>query len=279
MSKNYVSVTAGVSKEEVESVVQEFSHAGFTLESVHVPAIGFLVSQKTVHFQSTQPKNRRFPKFNELPELLEVARRYVLPTVHYNPHNDQRGREEMLSEQVTSVMSSLSGLCNVIQLNGKGWHEPSEIEKIKERYNDLSIILQVSSYATEGLSNQAIADKIGLYKQTIDYVLLDPSRGRGLMLNVDYAASLYTAVKSLPYEYAVVVAGGLSGENSETVVSALVKKLKTTNFSIDAEGNLRDKQNDRFFGNDILNMEKVRAYLCGVAKGLISYREVCKNHF
>lgn len=64
VSKPYVGVTGLTTREEVESTIREFEQAGYTLNSGHLPMIGFLVSQKTLHGEPTS--NRRYPKIEDL---------------------------------------------------------------------------------------------------------------------------------------------------------------------------------------------------------------------
>jgi len=266
MAKNYVSVTGVKDFEEVKGIMQEFAKANFFKEaSGYFPAVGFLVSEKTLYGKRT--RNLRFPEFKELPALVEVANRTTVPVIHYNSRN-----LDSLAKQVRDAMQEVyaRGICRHIQLN-TDWPPVSEIEKIKKDFEDLTITLQVGFKAMDGLSIDEIAIKVASYREFLDYVLIDPSKGRGVDLDIDHSTLLYKEIKSLRSDYSIVFAGGLSGDNVEEVLRKVIEKIDTKDFSIDAEGKLRDKINDDFFGNDILNIDKVRKYLKAAANILGIY--------
>ena len=46
----------------------------------------------------------------------------------------------------------------------------------------------------------------------------------------------------------------------------VIEKVKSKDFSIDAEGKLRIKISDNYFGHDVLNKREVRTYLQSAGK-------------
>ena len=73
---------------------------------------------------------------------------------------------------------------------------------------------------------------------------------------------MYKSLRSLDRQYDVVIARGLDARNVEGSISALVERIGTTDFSIDAEGRLRDGlSGEQYFGNDVLNIEKTKGYI------------------
>ena len=70
-SKVYVGITGPVNLQETRDICKEFSEAGYSMESPHIPMIGFLVNYKTLNGQATQ--SRRYPPVNELPGLLRAT--------------------------------------------------------------------------------------------------------------------------------------------------------------------------------------------------------------
>lgn len=255
-------VTGAVAADEVRLILQEFQNAGCTMESQHVPAIGLLVSEKTLNGQKT--RNLRFPHVKDIPSLLKTSGSLAMPVMHYNTKN-----LETLYEQVVRVFGEICEprLCTAIQLN-TDWPDASHVARIKERFAGISIILQVSYKAMAGLPIQKIGEKAASYNDSIDYILIDPSKGRGIDFDIQHSTDLYHDIKSRMPECSIVFAGGLSGENAGDVLLKVIDRLKTTDFSIDAEGKLRDKLSDGFFGNDVLNIGKVRGYLQSAAEVL-----------
>src|SRR3989339_991795 len=112
MTKPYIGITGPVTKQEVRSLVQEFDQAGYSLASSHIPMIGYLVSYKTLNGQPTE--NRRYPKVQDLPKLLEATNGKVLTMVHYNTKE-----QETLASQVGQILtlSYTSNQCRALQLN------------------------------------------------------------------------------------------------------------------------------------------------------------------
>jgi len=260
---NYVSVTGGVNKEEVEAISREFQEAGFSKDSAYFPSIGFLVSEKTLKGEKTQ--NLRFAEFKDVPDLIEIANKTIVPIIHYNTRN-----LDTLSKQVMNVMQEVydDHICRHLQLNVT-WPHVSEVKKIKKHFKDMLITLQISHKSMMGLHIDEIANKVSSYKDSLDYVLIDPSKGRGIEFNPEDSAALYREIKALRPKYSIVLAGGLDGDNVEDILLEVMQELEHNDFSIDAEGRLRDKINDNFFGNDILNIGKVRRYLQGAARILL----------
>lgn len=260
---NYVSVTGGISKEEVEAISKEFQDAGFSKDSKYFPSIGFLVSEKTLYGEKTQ--NLRFAEFKDVPYLIDIAKEATVPIIHYNTRN-----RDALAAEVKEVMQEVydDNLCRHLQLNVI-WPHISEVKKIKKHFKDMSITLQISHKSMMGLHIDEIANKVSSYKDSLDYVLIDPSKGRGIEFDPEDSVKLYQEIKSLRPKYSIVLAGGLDGDNVEDMLIEVIQELEHNDFSIDAEGRLRDKINDDFFGNDILNIEKVRRYLQGAARILL----------
>lgn len=249
--KTYVSVTGITTKKELESVASAFKEYGYSVgNSGHVPAVAFLASYKTIN--DIETTNKRYPKQKALAELIGEIDSRILKAVHYNTRE--------LTDLPKQINKATKGAyCDLIQLNIV-WPDPRDIRKIKESRERTGIILQVSSGAMKGLSAGEIAKKILCYNG-IDHVLIDPSGGKGIDFDIEHSAAVYSAVREIRPNLSIGFAGGLCGENVEKITKKLAEKLGTTDFSIDAEGKLRDKINVDFHGNDILSIEKVRKYL------------------
>src|SRR3989344_7504384 len=125
------------------------------MASRHVPMLGFLVSYKTLNGDATA--NRRYPKFGDLPSLLEVSANDALNMVHYN------SRElYTLPEQIGQVFTDFykDALCRAVQLNIP-WPYTSHIRKIKDKFPEMKIAVQLSQKAMEDhLSPTGIVDKV-----------------------------------------------------------------------------------------------------------------------
>jgi hypothetical protein len=253
MVQNYISITAARDEKEVNAVLDAFQSAGFALGQNHTPVIGVQVSENTLN--GITPKNYRFPKFNEIPSLIRLMEGKAMPVIHYNTKN-----VDNLFEQVEKTMSSCD--CRTVQLNTT-WPDIAQVEKIKQRFDGIKIILQLNY---KGMEVGDAVDKIVSYGTLLDYILLDPSRGGGHMFDMETSAAFYSELKS---RYGIVFAGGFGPDTAEPVLNELIDRIKTKDISICAEGRLRDKVSDEYWGQDILNIDKLRDYL-QIVKRIIS---------
>ena len=252
----YIGITGPVSIKEVEDICKEFSNAEINMISSHSPMLGFLVSYKTLSNQPTE--NRRYPLVKELPDLLKATNYEVLTMIHYNS-------KEMstLADQIAKIFEFggvyQDDLCTALQLNVV-WPDIDQVAKIKNQFPDMQIVFQASHKATADKTPEEIAERIKKYGNSLDYVLIDPSGGRGIEFDLDSSVALYSELKKQTPNLRVGFAGGFTGENVAPRIKELTKRLGEDNFCIDAEGGLRDKITEAY-GDDLLNIEKVRKYL------------------
>ncbi len=155
-----------------------------------------------------------------------------------------------------------------MQINTTQWIKVNEIEKIRKNHPYLSISLQISQYLMKGLNLTELVEHIQLYKDYINYILIDPSRGKGIEMNTSFSTSIYKLIKEKAPKLNIVFAGGLYGENIGTILKDIINEIGSRDFSIDAEGSLRNK-NSEIFGDDILNIQKVEEYLINAKIQLI----------
>lgn len=254
---NYISVTAGKDSEEVDAILGEFRTAGYSLSQEYAPTIGIQISEKTLN--GIKPKNLRFAAFADVPSLLRRIDGKAMPVIHYNTKNI-----DTLSEQVSRVFESVHEHCRLVQINAT-FPDVSQLQRIKERFDGLKISLQVDY---RGLDLKDVPEKVASYGDCLDYVLIDPSRGRGEVFNLEDSARLYLDIKEKRPDYGIVIAGGLSGDNAEEVLDKIIGMIHTKDFSICAEGQLRDKVSYEHWGQDVLNIGKVRDYLRSVKRVL-----------
>lgn len=253
----YVGITGPVTKKEVNSIINEFKDAGYNMDSPHIPMLGYLASLKTLKGQPID--NLRYPKIDDLYSLLEQADGGVLTMIHYN------SREmNTLAEQVGQLFERIyeDNLCKAIQLNII-WPDIKQLKQIKDKFPDMQIVFSASQKVTAGKTPEEISERIGLYGNTINYVLIDPSGGRGLEFDLNSSLALYQELKNKT-PYLIGFAGGFTGSNVAERAQKLISETKGSDFCIDAEGGLRDKRSNAY-GDDDLNMKKVREYLQSVS--------------
>lgn len=124
----------------------------------------------------------------------------------------------------------------------------------------MHIVFQASHTVMDGKTPCQIAVGIRAYGDSIGYVLIDPSGGRGMPFDLESSIATYSELKEQCPQVTVGFAGGFTGENVAQRLKEMIQHLGDDHFCIDAEGGLRDKITPAY-GDDLLNMEKVREYL------------------
>ena len=107
-----------------------------------------------------------------------------------------------------------------------------------------------------------MANKLSRDYSGIDYVLLDSSLGNGIAFEAAVIFSTYLSLRKGGVKCDIVFAGGFNGDTVKEKLALLMRATGTTDFSIDAEGGLRDKFGESY-GNDVLDMDKTRRYIEG----------------
>jgi len=204
---------------------------------------GILTSKKSIAYPLREGTRR--PSLENLSSVLEEIPFESLPTIHHCTDNRH------FSEELDIILSQDRiydrGLVKAMQINQR-LPEISELEKIKKNYSNLKIILQLEP---EDLANPKHTGKIvNNYDGLADYVIIDPSRGVGITLDMHNSLDVLKEIKinAMP-----VIAGGLNPNNVREVIN-FFRKEYGHNFCIDAEGKLRDE-------SDTLDINKMQSYL------------------
>lgn len=235
------------------------------MKTNHIPMMGFQVSYKTLKYGFSEG-NRRVPHRDELPAILETVNGDVFPTIHYYTKEP-----ELLVPQLEALLRFGSihdkGLVGGVQIN-KVWPTTKQISEIRGRFPQLKIILQMSSAVTGDMLPEQVAEKLARDYKGVEYIILDSSHGRGIEFEVAESVSTHNTFRALGVESRTTFSGGFSGENVREKVAALSTALLSLDFSIDAEGGLRDRVGEGY-GNDVLNLSRVQRYLEGAREAFL----------
>jgi phosphoribosylanthranilate isomerase len=204
---------------------------------------GVLTSAKTIAYPEKEGTRR--PSLENLGALLWKIPIGSLPTIHHCTYNRK------FSQELDTILSYDRiydlGLVKAVQINQR-LPEVSEIEKIKKKYSDIKIILQLEpdDIADPKATGRLVNDYDGL----VDYFIIDPSRGIGKGLDVNDTMTMLDNIKinAMP-----VIAGGLCASNVGYLVK-FFRKEYGDNFCIDVEGRIRD-------ADDKLNIKKMTEYM------------------
>lgn len=241
--KRYIGITGFKTKEEIDACKI------ISLNKEPIIMYGILTSQKTLNNPSSEGSRR--PSLYQVPQLLEAIPKNAMPTIHHC--TDNRDFYLELDKVLSYDNIYDKRLCTAIQLNQR-LPKISELEKTIKKYPDLNIILQLEPMDLATPKNTG--KKLNEYSGLIDYVIIDPSRGVGITLDINNSLEVLKEIKinAIP-----VIAGGLNSQNIKEVIT-FFRKEYGNNFCIDAEGKLRDE-------NDKLNIKKMQSYITEAYKG------------
>jgi len=160
----------------------------------------------------------------------------VLNTVHFADLYRPRDVQTIL-EDLELVVQYGGEHLHAIQLDVT-WPNPEEIEKFKDGHPQLIIILQIGQFAFEETDNdpQKVMDRLREYGDSIDFVLLDMSMGRGVGMESEGLLSLLRLIRKELPRLRLTVAGGL-GPDSMDLLEPIAREFP--DISIDAQGRLK----------------------------------------
>lgn len=234
----YIGITGIMSRAEAKALLAVLSeNEMWQMDKDRMLMLGYLASSKSLQGLPTRyPK--RYPKIEDIPSLIiEEAR--VLNLIHYHSsERDEKLYDEMLRiGEMCRINEGFSGF----QLN-VAWPSPMILERW-QREADVGpvIVLQVGGRAMEEVNHSPsqLAQRVKEYEGVVDYVLIDPSGGKGQDINPAKINVYLHALKEAGIRFGMGVAGGLSGDSLNLLMPIL---SEFPQISIDAEGKLRDAE-------------------------------------
>ncbi len=272
MLKNYVGVTGVINISDILLTLNSFRAAGFSMDTPHIPMIGFLVIKKTL--EGIPPNkgkipHQRYPPISSLKTVMGYSHESVLNMVHFGAKDDFN-----LGKNIIALFNKEGiyeeNFCSALQLN-VAWPRQSELEKILNEFPEMSIVLQLPKKVLNNGTSQDIARKLKDYESLIQGTLIDPSGGKKKELNLDLALEVYQEIKEKNPNIIVGFAGGFDCKNVCERLRKIKEKIVSDDFSIDAEGGVRIYKKDKR-GNvmtDMLEPSLVREYLFLAGKEFI----------
>ncbi len=248
MRKPYIGITGFMNQNEVKAILSLM-----TKDSNRLLMVGILVSQKTLEGQQNRWPGR-YPKIEKVAKIF-VNHPKAFNLIHYNTNEPDK-----LFEQLIDLTRLGGPYLHGVQLNIV-WPSPSVIKQYHLRYPDKKIVLQVGgrAFGMIGYSPQNLAKKVAEeYSEVIDYILLDPSGGRGQMLDPEGTRIYLEALKEKKLDIGLGASGGLGPFTLDPLIGPLAKDF--LDLSTDAEHQLRNKRDDS------LNINFAKTYTCKTLK-------------
>ena len=254
MIENYIGITGITRCVQVEKTLELFNHFGFSMDSEHVPMLGFLISPRNLN---QDWYSSMYPKASQFKPLLKSAAGRAFNTLHIDSkaHLDWDIALETLVKELDLV-----DLVDGFQINVKH-PELNKLTRLRKVFPHKKIILQYSNDFLE-LKPRIAYKQIKPYSKLIDYVLMDPSRGRGLGLDTLIACNHYRVLKN-NFNLGIGFAGGFNPDNIWNYLDTIIGEIGTKCFSTDIESGLRGAE-------DNYKVSKAGFYLKNVRKRLNS---------
>lgn len=198
----------------------------------HLLMVGVLASLKTLRREAGR-NEKRFPSLEMIGSIF-YDDPLALNLIHYNT-----SEPSSLAGQIAVLRGWVGECCHGIQLNVR-WPDLKELREIRRQWPKARIVLQCGAGALGELQYNPvdICHRLTFYTQegVIDDVLIDPSGGRGQLLDLTLVEPLVRKLYDDHFPIGVGIAGGLTATTVNNL-DPLVKQYP--DLSIDAEGGLR----------------------------------------
>lgn len=222
----YIGITDFWTKQQALDMLAVFDK--FNKKENRKLMIGIMMSYKTLNDLPTKWKDIWISK----DEIANVFPDHpsAFNTLHYA---DYDGID--LLRNLLDATSYCGSHLHAIQLD-MIWPEPNDVLAYRLRYPDVKIVLQINSKAFEQIDNDPakLVERLSFYEDSVDYVLLDKSGGKGIGMDADFLRPFIHELSKTKIK--VAVAGGL-GPNTLHRVEPLKKEYPF--LSMDAQGQLK----------------------------------------
>ena len=176
-------------------------------------AIGVLVNDKTLHDEKVKDQPKRFVDVHNLATIFQKDP--LLINIIHLSLEDKRALLPSLERLTMLGGSNLHGF----QLNVV-WPDPSALCKFRKKWLKTKrsqpwLILQISKKTLEEIDYNSVnlCKKLLEYKNCITDVLIDPSGGKGELLDIDEMEKFIRAITFEHPGVGIGIAGGLTAEN------------------------------------------------------------------
>ncbi len=238
----YIGITGFTDCAQVQKMLNIFNWSP-GIEDNRNLHVGVMMGHKTLHGIPTKLGwENIFPK-NEDVHSIFFKHEHLFNVLHFADYEQRSGVEILHDLRLATNYGGFD--MEGLQLD-MVWPDPNAILAYKESYPKIKIIIQVNPDALKAIAHDptALVARLSQYEDSIDYVLLDKSVGRGLSMNAQELMPFIHAITDGPYAdrlragkgpVGVVVAGGLGPETLH-LVECLVAQYP--DLSIDAQGKL-----------------------------------------
>lgn len=250
----YIGVTGITSLSEAVHIDKLFGDQGLgNPDNKYLGMAGYLVSLRSVTGELIL--NPRYPKIDCLPDMLKTTAAHSLNAIHYYSPEPQTLYNQL--SLLFDYLSSTNSPTRLLQLN-MAWPSPADMQRIKVKLPDIKLVLQLDPKIL-GKNYEQNRRRLLNYSGIANYVLLDPSGGKGKEIEpLKLVDDLHLIKECLP-ETTLIFAGGLTDTNITSKAKEIREETGEASFGVDAESGLRVPGQD----SSRLDIEKVDGYVKG----------------
>ena len=211
---------------------------------------GVVLSKARLEGRATKMP-QRYPPAGEITQIFQ-DRPGLLNLIHYRPNRAD-------ADTLIRALEIGGPNCHGIQINSPAenpWPDPAEIQSLARRAGRTRIVLQVGRAAMADAQHKPaeIARLCGQYDGLVSDVLVDRSAGAAIAMGVSISIHVAAAISRACPRITPGFAGGLAPHNVARHAAHAARTLGHEDFNVDAEGALRD-------ANDELATSRAAEYL------------------
>jgi len=237
MRDSYIGITGFTSPHEVSALVDLIPP-----ESYRKLMVGVCATWKSLNYIPMKPKwAKQTPSPDRISSIF-LDHLSVINLVHYSTDH-----QDTLLEQMRRIIDYAGPNLHGFQLNIP-WPNIEQLAGLVFRSDyPYRVVLQISQKAMDavGQKPQGLISMLKQYVGLIDDILIDLSGGTGKPLDTELVRDLLMAVAEKGWDIGLGAAGGL-GPYSLDLVEPLL--IDFPNLNIDAQGRLRNQNNDLDIG-------------------------------
>ena len=249
MHNPYIGITDFMNSNQVHEMLKVFIENRRT-GSERKLHVGVMMSYKTLHGLPTKWQTAFPPKETVSSIFLGYEYAGIFNVLHYADYDGIDVSDNLL------LATGFGGQnLDALQLD-MIWPLPEIVKNYRQRYPNIQIILQGNTKALEAVGNDipTFIKRLAEYGDSIDFILLDKSMGRGLGMDAVGLIPIAQAINDSLPSLGLAAAGGLGPETLH-LVEPMAKVFP--NLSIDAQGKLRPSGN----ALDPIDWEMAKNYL------------------
>lgn len=249
----YVGVTGFTTPDEVHQLLAQLADGYQNRLEARPLMVGVLVNSRTLTGKNPEKQSPRYPTLDDVKPIFEQAQRQgdkmTLRLVHFNTKTPQS-----LGDELKQLAEHCGWQMEGVQLN-VCWPDPDQLKDALKDFRRVVLQIGKEAYQECIYTWKSISLCLNAYKGLITDILIDPSGGRGVLVNLEHMPRTLADIKEKHPNLGIGVAGGLDKKTSKSLAPLFAE---FPDLSVDAESRLRSEDDTH------LDIVKTREYVKSV---------------